>query len=177
MFPASDSRLSDRAFRVLETRREEAVFSVPENPDRFDDRVRFVIHDDVVLAVDDLRLIDRQAGILADLHFPILIEPTEIAVSVAFRERVAMLDDRLLDVLGQIPRDDPGWWRESEVFKDGNDPRVQVLQLSEGGIDREHDAFALVCLERRSLWSRLLHAVGFIGEKPPRLHIIVDDSR
>jgi hypothetical protein len=47
-------------------------------------------------------LIDRQTRILADFDFPILIEAAEIAVSAALRERLAMLNDRLLDLLGEI---------------------------------------------------------------------------
>ena len=76
---------------VLQARREEPIFGVPQHPNRLDERVRLVIHDDVVLTLDHLRLVDRQPGILADFDFPILIEATQIAVSVTLRDpRVKM---------------------------------------------------------------------------------------
>ena len=162
-FPVEGSRIG-----VLQTRREEAIFGVPEHPNRLDERVRLVVHDDVVLAPDHLRLVDRQPGVLANFDFPILPEPGEIAVSVALRERLAMLDDRLLDLLRQIPRDDAGrGWREPKVFKDGHDARVEILEFSEGRVHGQHDAFALVgrqsgsfSLQQPSLFR---HATSSIG--------------
>ena len=46
-------------------------------------RVRLVVDDDVVLALDDLRLVDREAGVLADLHLPILAVPAQVAMPIA----------------------------------------------------------------------------------------------
>src|SRR6266508_2293405 len=97
---------------VFETRREEPIFGIPQHPDRLDERVGLVVDDDVVLAFDHFRLVDRQTGILADFDFPILIEAAEITMPAALRERFAMLDDRLFDLLGKIPRNDAGRrWR------------------------------------------------------------------
>ena len=68
-------------------------------------------------------------------------------MTVALRERLAVLDDRLLDLLGQVARDDAGRRRrEAEVLEDGDDLRVEVLQLPERGVHREYDALALVGL-------------------------------
>jgi hypothetical protein len=84
------------------------------------ERVCLVVHNDVVLTVDDLRLVDRQAGVLADLDLPVLIEPAKVAVAAALRERLAVLDDCLLDLLGQVASDDASRWRrEAEVLEDG----------------------------------------------------------
>jgi len=46
-------------------------------------------------------LVDRKAGVLADLDLPILIEPAQVAMAGALRERLAVLDDRLLNLFGQ----------------------------------------------------------------------------
>ena len=43
--------------------------------------------------------LDREARVFADLHFPILIKPAEIAMAVALGEGLAMLDDGFFDLL------------------------------------------------------------------------------
>jgi hypothetical protein len=70
----------------LDRVKEESVLSGPQNPDPIHDGVRFVIHDDVVLTVDDLRLVYCKARVFADLDFPILAKPAQIAVTGALRE-------------------------------------------------------------------------------------------
>ena len=155
--------------RVLETWREEPILRGPEDPDANDVGVRLVIDDDVVFAVDNFRLIDRQAGVLADLYFPILIESAQVAVAGALSERVAVLNDRLLDLLRQVAGDDTGRRRrEAEVLEDWNDLRVEILQLAEGRRHRQDNAFAFVRGQQSSRLSRTRHVPLTVSARTQR---------
>src|SRR4029077_2049009 len=143
-----------------------AILRIPQDPHGLHNRIRLVVDDDVILAVDHLRLIDRQARILTDLNFPVFIESAQIAVTVAFRERLAMLDYRLLDLFGEVTRDDTGGRRrKAEILENRDDLRVEILQLPERGVNGEHDTFALVGCQRRATW-RAGHGYPGIGASP-----------
>jgi hypothetical protein len=52
-----------------------------------------VVDDDVVLAVHDFRLVDRQARVFTDLDLLIIAETTKVGMAVALGEQFAVLND------------------------------------------------------------------------------------
>jgi hypothetical protein len=62
-------------------------------------RVRGIVDHDVVLALDALRLIDRQPPALADFDLLRVTVPIQILVSGAALKRVAVLHNRFLNLL------------------------------------------------------------------------------
>lgn len=112
---ASGLAINAASVRVLQSRREERILRVPENPDLVHDRVGPVIHDDVILAIDHLRLVYRQTGVLADFYFPVRVEAAQVAMAGSLRERFAVLDDGRFDLFRKVAGDDACRWRREAV--------------------------------------------------------------
>src|SRR5262249_43745412 len=98
----------------------------------------------------------REARVLADLHLPLLTVAFQVAIARPAFESSAVLDDRSLDLLGEITRDDTGGRSvEAIAGKDGSDVLVEIPQLREHRLGCDDNRLALVIAKNVALHRRL----------------------